>query len=283
MEGTCNVGSALMGCATAEYPAAERWLIAVDLDGTLLEPDSTVLPDVATFLSRLKAIGHILVVASGRRLHTALEVCSDGGGSLIMAPDWIMANERDLHRMAAGQAWVREPDDLLEHERGLLSHAGEARQQLRELLAAEGLTCAHYQTSEIESERGVLGLEFGSEDEAARAVPLIDAYLQDSSGPRLWAMRNRRAVVLRSARVGKGITLLGLCGRLGIPPERVVAVGDSHNDVDMLDGRYGYASGCPANAESCVKQAVLANSGVVSELPNGRGVVDVLRRFGLVS
>lgn len=51
-----------------------RKLIAVDLDGTLLNIDSKVSDKTKTYLKELKNKGHIIVIATGRILSSAIDV-----------------------------------------------------------------------------------------------------------------------------------------------------------------------------------------------------------------
>jgi HAD superfamily hydrolase (TIGR01484 family) len=255
------------------------YLVATDLDGTVIEEDGTILPEVAEHLTSLQHVGHVSVLATGRRFSATSEVCGLARAVPLLRPDWVMANERDLYALSAAGEWINtEGEALAIQERALLPIARIVREQVQELCQANGLAFSPYQSPEVEQERGFLGFEFRDEASAQAATRIIENYLREQKLD-LWPMRNRRAIVLRSPHVGKGVTLLRLSQRLEIPSPRVIAIGDSHNDLDMLDGRYGFCAGCPANAEECVKEAVYTHGGIVSDLPYGRGVIDVLERL----
>jgi len=59
----------------------------------------------------------------------------------------------------------------------------------------------------------------------------------------------------------------------------VFCVGDSVNDLDMLDGRYGFHSGTVATAEEEIKEAIESNRGIIAQHPGGRGPVECLKKL----
>ena len=73
--------------------------------------------------------------------------------------------------------------------------------------------------------------------------------------------------------VSKGKTLLGLGETLGISPDRIMAIGDAANDLEMVrDAGLGVAV---ANATDAVKRAARH----ITAAPAGQGVVEALQRF----
>jgi hydroxymethylpyrimidine pyrophosphatase-like HAD family hydrolase len=64
---------------------------------------------------------------------------------------------------------------------------------------------------------------------------------------------------------------------LGAP--RCLAIGDSHNDLAMLDPRHAAMVGCPGNAVAEVKQHVAAIGGYVAQALHGAGVIETVRHF----
>lgn len=57
---------------------------------------------------------------------------------------------------------------------------------------------------------------------------------------------------INAAGCNKGAALAALCQRLGMPPERVLALGDNGNDVELL--RYAGTAAVPSNAADCAKE-----------------------------
>ena len=92
---------------------------------------------------------------------------------------------------------------------------------------------------------------------------------------------NRNHVWMRFAHreIHKGSSLAELARLLGIPRAEVLAIGDHHNDIPMLDGTAAAMVACPANAVDEVKRVVRAGGGYVSPHPWGEGVADAIRHF----
>jgi hypothetical protein len=77
----------------------------------------------------------------------------------------------------------------------------------------------------------------------------------------------------------KGISLMALARRLGVTHEEVLAVGNGHNDISMLDGVAARMVGCPSNSEPDVMEVVSRAGGHISESRALAGVVDVIDAF----
>ena len=96
---------------------------------------------------------------------------------------------------------------------------------------------------------------------------------------------NRNDVWMRFTHreIHKGSSLTELGRLLGIPREEVLAIGDHHNDIPMLDGSAAGMVACPSNAVREVQEIVRRNQGYVSPHPWGEGVADAIRHFSRVS
>lgn len=57
----------------------ERWLIALDIDGTLVHDDGYLSPKVIKEVERIRLLGHEVVIATGRSAANALPVAVDVG------------------------------------------------------------------------------------------------------------------------------------------------------------------------------------------------------------
>jgi hydroxymethylpyrimidine pyrophosphatase-like HAD family hydrolase len=96
---------------------------------------------------------------------------------------------------------------------------------------------------------------------------------------------NRNDVWMRFTHreIHKGSSLTELGRFLGIPREEVLAIGDHHNDIPMLDGSAAGMVACPSNAVREVQEIVRRNNGYISPYPWGEGVADAIRHFSQVS
>ena len=62
-----------------QIPARERWLIGLDIDGTLVHDDGYLSPQVVEEVQRVKNLGHEVLIATGRAAANAVPVASDLG------------------------------------------------------------------------------------------------------------------------------------------------------------------------------------------------------------
>ena len=58
---------------------SDRWLIGIDIDGTLVHDDGFLSPEVIKEVSRVKALGHEVIIATGRAAANAVPVVRDIG------------------------------------------------------------------------------------------------------------------------------------------------------------------------------------------------------------
>lgn len=79
--------------------------------------------------------------------------------------------------------------------------------------------------------------------------------------------------------VNKASSLFEVIGKLGVNGGKIVAVGDSMNDLDMLQAASPGLLGCPSNSHSRVKDFVQERGGVVAKHPYLAGTLDVLRQI----
>lgn len=85
------------------------------------------------------------------------------------------------------------------------------------------------------------------------------------------------AVDITPKGIDKGTGLNALAERLGLGRDEILGIGDSHNDIPMTErvGRFAV----PANAIPDLRE----RADYVSPHSHGRGVVDILRHYGLLS
>ena len=62
-----------------KIPHQERWLIGLDIDGTLVHDDGYLSPEVVKEVQRVKNLGHEVIVATGRSAPNAVPVVRDLG------------------------------------------------------------------------------------------------------------------------------------------------------------------------------------------------------------
>ena len=62
-----------------KIPPNERWLIGLDIDGTLVHDDGYLSPEVVKEVQRVRNLGHEVIVATGRSAPNAVPVVRDLG------------------------------------------------------------------------------------------------------------------------------------------------------------------------------------------------------------
>jgi len=120
---------------------------------------------------------------------------------------------------------------------------------------------------------------FASDKEAEEVRQLMTKLVVQI--PEVEVTRNYWGINVTVAGIDKGKALKHVADYLDLSPTQILAIGDSLNDMSMLDGRYRFLSAAVVNADEAVKQAVLKNNGVVATKPGGMGVLEILKKFDL--
>lgn len=81
----------------------------------------------------------------------------------------------------------------------------------------------------------------------------------------------------------KGVLLSEASNCLRIPASRILAIGDSVNDISMLDPNVAMRVGCPANSCQKVREHVSNCSGVVAQQKNAKGTSCLINYFMNIS
>lgn len=248
-------------------------LLSTDFDGTLVGfPARLACPaPLADALVAARAAGAVWVVNTGRSLWHLQEGLEEFAAPHV--PDFAIVNERHLYELRNGEWVSREPWNKqcdVAHERlgclsapalrQILHHA--ARQLSFEILEQHGYPA------------GVVTKDEATMDELVRHLhPLAEEH------PDFDFQRN--AIYLRFSHRSytKGTALAELARHLQTPREDILAVGDNHNDLSMLDGKHAGMVACPANAVLEVQQAVRAAEGWVSLHPDALGTAEAIFYF----
>lgn len=244
-------------------PAVDPFLVAIDVDGTILRIDGTVAPRVRDAIDAVRAAGHHVVLATGRSVISAgpiaqglglthgPAVCSNGAVTVRMDP-------------AAEQGYevvdmiTFDPGPALRIVRAELPDAAYAVEDV-----GRGFFVSKpFPPNEIEGVHVVVDFEHLCTLPATRVVIRSPEHTQDdfhelveriglhevsySVGWVAWLDLNPKGVT-------KATGLEAVRQRLGVRPERTVAIGDGRNDLEMLAwAARGVAMG---NADDVVRAA----------------------------
>lgn len=257
-------------------------LIATDLDGTLLGGTAGrygFLPAGVAALEAAVAQGVKVAVVTGRDLPFIERLLLREGVDPSRAgwPHVIIAEERVIFYLDEGVYRASQPwnDEVLAAER---SHFAAIQEGVEELLRGslvEVDPTARRIEREKEEERGFVEVRFSDAAAARRGELVLSRWLAAARLP-YYALRNVAGVAVRHRLVGKGAVLGRAIAEMNIPASDVLALGDSTNDLSMLDGSHGFQAAVPGNAEEEVREAVIGGGGYVATARCGAGVAEAV-------
>ncbi|WP_083701877.1 HAD family hydrolase [Tersicoccus sp. Bi-70] len=261
------------GARRPERAAAQRRLVALDVDGTLLDHDGHMSDAVREAAGATVAAGHHVVIATGRSLHATLPViariglergyavCSNGGVTVRIDPDLPEGHE-------VVERVTFDPAPALNALRAILPNATYALEDdIGRFLSTERFQDASFG---VEAE----GVDFGRLLDAT-AVRLV-VYSADSTSDDFSAAIERAGLHGVAYSVGwtawldiaaqgttKASALEQVRRRLDVDPSLTMAMGDGRNDIEMLGwAGHGVAMG---QAPAEVAAAADAITGSVHE------------------
>lgn len=250
-------------------------VLSFDFDGTLHCPDE-VPPVPREFFRLLEDLRreHAVVwgINTGRSLEYIVEGMQESGFPFL--PDWLVAREREIYFPTATGRW--QAHEEWNHEGHRRVH-GLFRESRRLLEAVRRLALEYTGAQWIEMEGEPAGIISQSEEEMEWIVSRMEPILAEE--PQLGWQRN--AIYLRFGHrdFQKGSSLSEVARHYSLGSPRCFAMGDSHNDVEMLSPEYAGMAACPGNAVEVVRHHVAKVGGYVAEGVHGAGVVEALRHF----
>lgn len=256
-------------------------LVALDLDGTILEAGRHVAPELVALLMGLARDGVRCTTATGRPAGFQMELFPRFGlGASAGVPHALMADERELFLLdpEVRKYWPHAPWNAAVRARWRELHpvAMAWLTRARDESRRQGWGAEWFLKDREAFERGLPTLACPSAEQAAALRTWLDAALR-AEEPRLHCNRNLRLVQMHDALAGKGNVLVELARHWGLAPDEVLAIGDSANDFSMLDGTLGLRCATVGNADEAIKTVVGRAGGIVAAGRVGIGVVEILR------
>ena len=252
---------------------AKIQLISTDFDGTLVSHASEPVfdHDCMELIRELQREGALWAINTGRSVGLLEEGLEDFAFPLL--PDFILTSERDVFRPTES-GWAPYGD--------WNARCGQAHAELYQsasAILAEVVDFVSRRTRarviyEADEPAGVIA---SSEEEMDRLTKFIDE--AKASEPKFHYQRNTIYLRFCHADYHKGAALEELSRLTKISHANIFAVGDHHNDISMLDGRFAALPACPANAIPEVKEAVRNAGGYVAKKEYGAGVHEALLHF----
>lgn len=254
--------------------------MALDFDGTLIDADHTIHPAALRAIHRAAATGVVIATASGRSFEQQGQILGLSGlGAHAGVPQALTVDERTVWLLEDGAyrpvaAWN---DALVALWEELLPRAEALAQLAQAELAARGVASSRSLSPEQVRRRGMLGFKFASEADAVGVTPWLAEFFAQHE-PALMVSQNWSLIHVMARASGKGRALVALAHALGLAPAEVLAVGDRHNDIPMLDGTCGLAAAAVGNAVPEIQTLVRSVGGYVATGELGAGVAEIIER-----
>lgn len=258
-------------------------LVVADVDGTLVEDGGDVGVGVREAVRSYRARGGIFTLATGRPTpavrHYVAQLDLDVpvivfNGALVYDFDSGRSLYRrelpfDLARRALELARELQVDPFLYDESEIL--VGAVTERVQAYMRKDRIGCTAVGDLAAYLERTGLRppklLFSGGVGESVRLMERLRA----EGWPGInYVQSDADFIELLPEGVSKGLAMEWLAGCLGIPLERVMAIGDHHNDLELL--KHAGLGVAVANAEAAVKR----EAGRVTRLPFGEGVAEAL-------
>ena len=260
-------------------------LVAVDLDGTLLDSNRSISEENVRAVMEARENGVMVVIATGRMHCTAVSATAPIGDDLPIAS----YNGALLNMTARGPELWRIPVPPSEggriarllFEKGIAFHAYFDDQMYAPRMSQY--------TAEYEAKYGARSMILEDIDEYGRRESLkylvlvapeeldaVEPVVRSVAGESLTVMRSQPGLLeIISSRASKGQALRHLADHFGISISETMAIGDSENDIDM------FSTAGIAVAMGNAPEYVKAASGFVTGSNDESGVAMAFRRFGL--
>ncbi len=256
-------------------------LIVMDLDSTLLDwSDGMAKISESCRQALLKAAekGIFVVIATGRTLReVVLELEVHGLKFGEPVPHFVIPLEKYCYKIVNGRPMEDEAMARWNKERW-----GEAKQAIEQIvlpkasewlqvLKSAGLPPTRWV---LDTRAGWFSLVYDTLEQAKEVERLLGQLAV--AHPELTVNRNFVFVGFIPANGTKGKAVRFLAEVLNIPTKRVMTIGDSVNDLDMLNGEHGFFPVAVANAEPEIKNVVLRAGGIVTTQPASDGVAEAI-------
>jgi hypothetical protein len=273
-------------------------LIAMDIDGTLLDSQSRLSPENVAAICEAASSGIEIVIVTGRRFHSARwTVDAIGCNYHVIATNGALVKSKDGNTLQRDLLPVETARRVLEATEefrpcaGVIFDRPRERQVVFEKIDWNGAYIGPYLsrhrefvaeiaplTDCLETEDPLEVMFLGDCETLARAMKLLESLPfagEYTLAQTVYEHRNLSMLDVLRRDVNKGAALEAWAAHLGIAREAVMALGDNWNDREMLE----YA-GVPVVMGNCVPE--LQSAGWPITLSNDQhGVAHAIRKYAL--
>ncbi|MFB7251335.1 HAD family hydrolase [Microbacterium sp. NPDC056234] len=217
-----------------------RWLVALDVDGTILLPDESMSPGVPEAVGRVRDAGHVVTIATGRSWMATHRYVD----ALEITPEFVVCSNGAVTMRRVDGEWTRWHVETFD-PRTVLNLLGDRLPEARymvELASGQRLYTAQLDDWTLDGGRQVSFDELG-EHPVSRVVVVspghdeedfhrlvTEAGLNEVS----YAIGWTAWLDIAPQGVDKGTTLARVHAELGMNPDQVLVAGDGRNDIGMF-------------------------------------------------
>jgi len=218
--------------------------VALDIDGTITTKNRRIPPESVEAIQKLEEAEIPVILASGNVLPIAYGLAQYLGatGPIVAENGGIVCHERAV---------------IIVHD---MAEPLKAYERIKDMKGVERLFTDRWRMCEI-------GLKKGADMEAIK---------ERISDLPVDVVTTGYAIHIMEKGMNKMEGIRRAAGLAGIDVKEILAIGDSHNDIEMLKGCG--ISGVPASAPEEVKEA----ADIVSDKEYYEGFLDILERAGLI-
>lgn len=263
-------------------------LIALDMDGTLLNENKEISARCHAAISKLKKRGKRVVLATGRPLNGVIRYIEML--DLLDEKDYVVAFNGALVQSTKSKAIIYDQPLSIECYRELYDLSVQLGVHIHALTDVSVLTPEMNPYTEIEARINQIPVVVSSLDAIAPNTTIVKVMFVDDEKtlnrilPLLPQAILDKYSILRSTpyflefldkRVNKGTGVSIIAKELGLTAEQVICVGDAGNDLDMI--KYAGLGVAMGNARDEIKEA----ADYVTHSNENDGVAHVIEKFML--
>ncbi|AIO17968.1 Sugar phosphatase YidA [Candidatus Izimaplasma bacterium HR1] len=266
----------------------KKYLIALDLDGTLLSDWQTISQKTKDYLQELDKLGHTIVIATGRPFRSSEKFYDELGLTtpIINYNGGLVTNKHnpdfESYSLSIPKEYVI---DIFKSNKHVIENAfGEVEdniylyedsEKIRPLLHYfNGATLSVGNFEEILQDDPNGFLIVAHEGRA----DIIEEYVKDRYENKVlarnWGHHYNFVIELHTPETTKGAGLHYVAEHLGFKKEDIIAFGDAHNDIELL--QYAGVGVAMQNAQDVLKE----HADYITEYPNTEdGIVKFLKKY----
>ncbi|CCV64045.1 similar to NAD superfamily protein, hydrolase 3 type [Alteracholeplasma palmae J233] len=231
----------------------KKYLIALDLDGTLLNDFSKLSDTTIKTIKKLEEIGHFPVIATGRPYHSCsmfheelglkTPLISDNGGSIRNPKDpKFQSIIQRIDLAVSHKLFQKTKPYLISAFFSDNSHvyAYKDSEYLKAIFQSDGVPTTQVEFDQIDiAPTGMVYLIDVNHKEEFEAM--IESEFKNLIQYRLWGSDYKHSLYeLYVPNISKASAINTLASMYGVPKEQIMVFGDGINDIEMLlDAEYG--------------------------------------------